>query len=76
MIALAISLAFAAFGSFSSARSLASQSFDDRQVSSCENTATSRGCWGEYDINTDYYEVTPDTGATKEVCFSIFKFHI
>ncbi|RDW76169.1 hypothetical protein BP5796_06990 [Coleophoma crateriformis] len=32
----------------------------------CENTATSRSCWGEYDIDTDYYDVIPDTGVTRE----------
>ncbi|CZR69308.1 related to Laccase-2 [Phialocephala subalpina] len=32
----------------------------------CENTATSRSCWGEYDINTDYYDVIPETGVTRE----------
>lgn len=38
-----------------------------RQISSCENTATSRQCWGDYNIDTDYYNVTPDTGETREV---------
>jgi hypothetical protein len=33
---------------------------------SCENTATSRSCWGDYDIDTDYYNVIPDTGVTRE----------
>ncbi|RDW82847.1 hypothetical protein BP6252_03959 [Coleophoma cylindrospora] len=33
---------------------------------SCENTATSRSCWGEYDIDTDYYNIIPDTGVTRE----------
>lgn len=32
---------------------------------SCENTATSRSCWGEYSVDTDYYSVTPDTGVTR-----------
>ncbi|KAF8860413.1 laccase precursor [Acephala macrosclerotiorum] len=32
----------------------------------CENTATSRSCWGEYDIDTDYYDVIPETGVTRE----------
>lgn len=40
---------------------------DQRQNSSCENTATSRECWGDYSIDTDYYTVTPDTGVTREV---------
>jgi hypothetical protein len=38
-----------------------------RQSSSCENTATSRSCWGDYSIDTDWYSVTPDTGVTREV---------
>lgn len=37
-----------------------------RRNVSCENTATSRSCWGDYDIDTDYYEVIPDTGVTRE----------
>lgn len=36
------------------------------RASGCENSATSRSCWGEYDIDTDYYSVTPDTGVTRE----------
>jgi hypothetical protein len=34
---------------------------------SCANGPQSRQCWGSFDINTDYYEVTPDTGNTVEV---------
>jgi hypothetical protein len=37
------------------------------RATACENTATSRSCWGEYDIDTDYYNVIPDTGVTREV---------
>src|SRR5277367_121906 len=33
----------------------------------CINSPTDRQCWGKYDINTDYYDVTPDTGVTVEV---------
>jgi hypothetical protein len=33
----------------------------------CEHTATSRNCWGEYDVDTDYSEVFPDTGVIREV---------
>jgi hypothetical protein len=33
----------------------------------CVNSPQNRQCWGEFDINTDYYEVTPDTGRTVEV---------
>ncbi|KAH8818025.1 laccase precursor [Hyaloscypha sp. PMI_1271] len=38
---------------------------------SCENTATSRNCWGDYSIDTDYYSVTPDTGVTREYWLSV-----
>ncbi|ETS76617.1 hypothetical protein PFICI_12004 [Pestalotiopsis fici W106-1] len=48
------------------ARSLSRANSDARQSSSCENTATSRNCWGEYSIDTDYYQTTPDTGVTRE----------
>lgn len=34
----------------------------------CTNSAADRGCWGEYDITTNYYDISPDTGVTKEVC--------
>jgi hypothetical protein len=33
----------------------------------CVNCPTDRQCWGEFDIHTNYYENTPDTGVTKEV---------
>jgi hypothetical protein len=33
--------------------------------SSCENSPTSRSCWGEYSIDTDYYAETPQTGVTR-----------
>lgn len=49
------------------ARSLSQSNTAARQSSSCENTATSRNCWGEYSIDTDYYQTTPDTGVTREV---------
>ena len=34
---------------------------------SCVNSATSRNCWGDYNIDTDYYSTTPDTGVTVSV---------
>ncbi|KAK3393518.1 lcc2, laccase [Podospora didyma] len=37
----------------------------------CENTPTSRRCWGDFNIDTDYYTVTPDTGETVEVWLSV-----
>jgi hypothetical protein len=33
---------------------------------SCENTATSRGCWGDYSIDIDYYTIALDTGVTRD----------
>jgi len=36
----------------------------------CENTPSSRRCWGDYDIDTDYYNVFPDTGKVVEVWLS------
>lgn len=32
----------------------------------CENSANNRTCWGQYDINTDYYETWPTTGVIRE----------
>lgn len=29
--------------------------------------AESRNCWGSYSIDTDYYDVVPGTGVTREV---------
>ncbi|KAK0702553.1 multicopper oxidase-domain-containing protein [Apiosordaria backusii] len=37
----------------------------------CENTPTSRRCWGEFDIDTNYYTTWPDTGNTKEYWLSV-----
>jgi len=34
---------------------------------SCVNSPQNRQCWGDFDINTDYYANTPDTGRTVEV---------
>jgi len=59
---------FAAFAHHSLASAIPSVSdLVTRQNASCENTATSRRCWGGYSIDTDYYSVTPDTGVTREV---------
>jgi FtsP/CotA-like multicopper oxidase with cupredoxin domain len=38
---------------------------------SCENTPTSRSCWGQYNTNTNYYTTIPDTGNTVEVWLSV-----
>jgi hypothetical protein len=37
----------------------------------CVNTATSRGCWGDYSIDTNFYEETPHTGVTREYWLSV-----
>lgn len=39
---------------------------EPRQAS-CENAATSRNCWGQYNIDTDYDQTWPTTGVTREV---------
>lgn len=36
------------------------------ETSLCENSASNRTCWGQYDINTDYYESWPTTGVIRE----------
>lgn len=36
------------------------------ETSLCENSADNRTCWGQYDINTDYYETWPTTGVIRE----------
>jgi hypothetical protein len=38
----------------------------------CENSASDRSCWGDYDLSTDYYTEVPDTGVTVEVSRSRF----
>lgn len=37
----------------------------------CVNSASDRSCWGDYDLSTNYYDVVPDTGVTREYWFSI-----
>ena len=41
-----------------------------RQTGPCENTATSRDCWGDFSIDTNFYDVAPDTGVVREVMIS------
>ncbi|RDW66476.1 putative Laccase-2 [Coleophoma cylindrospora] len=38
---------------------------------SCDNTATSRDCWGDYSIDTNWYTTTPTTGVTREYWLSV-----
>ncbi|KAH6617780.1 putative extracellular dihydrogeodin oxidase/laccase [Chaetomium sp. MPI-SDFR-AT-0129] len=33
----------------------------------CPNTPTTRHCWGNHSINTNYYDTTPDTNHTVEI---------
>ncbi|PQE11037.1 putative Laccase-2 protein [Rutstroemia sp. NJR-2017a BVV2] len=40
-------------------------------TTSCTNTATSRNCWGDYSIDTNWYDVTPNTGVTREYWLSV-----
>jgi hypothetical protein len=37
----------------------------------CEHSATSRDCWGDYDLSTNYYDEAPDTGVVREYWFNI-----
>ncbi|KAK4460398.1 laccase-2 [Cladorrhinum samala] len=37
----------------------------------CENTPTSRNCWGEYSTATNYYDVAPTTNVTREYWLSV-----
>ncbi|KAL5358784.1 multicopper oxidase-domain-containing protein [Aspergillus floccosus] len=42
-----------------------------RDGSYCENTPTSRSCWGDYNISTDYQTRAPDTGVTREFWLAV-----
>ncbi|KAL7271307.1 hypothetical protein RUND412_005947 [Rhizina undulata] len=56
-----------AFPSFPFGHSSVGNSLERRANSSCENTATSRSCWGDgYDLSTDYYSDWPYTGVVRE----------
>lgn len=39
---------------------------NNRQTKPCVNSPTNRGCWGDYDLSTNYYDTVPDTGVTRE----------
>lgn len=39
---------------------------NQNETSLCENSASNRTCWGQYNINTDYYEAWPTTGVIRE----------
>jgi hypothetical protein len=38
---------------------------------SCKNSHTSRRCWGDFSIDTNYYDVFPDTGVTRDIFLTI-----
>lgn len=42
-----------------------------RQNASCEHSATSRSCWGDFNTDTNYYEDYPDTGVTREYWLTV-----
>lgn len=42
-----------------------------RQSGGCENGPDSRQCWGDYDIDTNYYDVVPETNTTKEFWLNV-----
>ncbi|KAH8589692.1 laccase from botrytis Aclada At 1.67 A resolution [Bisporella sp. PMI_857] len=42
-----------------------------KRQTGCENTATSRGCWGSYSIDDDFLTVLPRTGVTREYWLSV-----
>lgn len=47
-----------------------------RVTATCVNGPQDRQCWGEFDINTDYNKVVPDTGTTVEVNQPLFIWHV
>ncbi len=69
------SLALLSFVTAVSALSLPSRDADISSIvqprQSCDNTPTSRSCWGEYSIDTNYYDTTPDTGVVSEHWLSV-----
>lgn len=42
-----------------------------RRQTNCANSATSRSCWGDYSIDTNYYDETPTTNVTREYWLSV-----
>lgn len=37
----------------------------------CHNGPNSRACWGDFSIDTNYYEYIPHTGITREYWFVV-----
>lgn len=64
-----ISAAGLAIVSMASAAALPDTTYGKR----CTNGPSSRSCWGNYDISTDYYTKWPSTGVTRTVsCIRTF----
>ncbi|KAH6615545.1 lcc2, laccase [Chaetomium sp. MPI-SDFR-AT-0129] len=42
-----------------------------RQSTNCENGPNSRQCWGDYSIDTNYYDVVPETNVTREFWLNV-----
>ena len=66
-----LTLAWAASGLGAAASQSVSGTDLALTAGSCENGPNSRQCWGDYSIDTDYYEETPYTGVTREYWFVI-----
>ena len=67
-----VSTLFLAASAFSTIFAAPSPSLDVNKLSKrCTNSATDRSCWGDYDLSTNYYDVVPDTGVTREYWFNI-----
>ncbi|KAG9240701.1 laccase precursor [Calycina marina] len=56
-------------------QAVSSSSIESRQ-NGCVNSATDRGCWGEYSIDTDTYLTIPSTGVTREYWLSAEKAYL
>jgi hypothetical protein len=63
---LAIILSLSAASVIKLPRDISTPQQCSQYVNGTNNTPTSRGCWGSYSIDDNYYEVTPDTGVTRE----------
>ncbi|KAL6869800.1 hypothetical protein ACO1O0_001131 [Amphichorda felina] len=51
---------------FGHATSTPVRSRDAQVKTPCKHGPDSRSCWGEYSVDTDYLDTTPDTGVTRE----------
>ncbi|KAI1121075.1 putative extracellular dihydrogeodin oxidase/laccase [Nemania abortiva] len=63
---------FGFLGLASLALSVRAEPFARNSISKrCTNSAEDRTCWGDYDIDTNYYDESPDTGVVREYWFDI-----